>query len=110
MKTIIISAICTPLTKDDALHVSGALGRHHNHWSSHRPAATGGASGPRGGPTNAVRQQPQTLGLAILNYESTFGYLPPGGWSRNYRPFPSGASLHAIAPQGVNDYAERKSA
>jgi len=36
------------------------------------------------------------LGLAILNYESTFRYLPPGGWSRHARPFPDGASLHAI--------------
>ena len=36
------------------------------------------------------------IGIAVLNYESQYGHLPPAAYRLNFGGYPDGYSLHAL--------------
>ena len=65
----------------------------YDHRHSDRAVAAGGASGPRGGATQATRQQHQTSGLGAARLPRLQRLFPPGMRAR-------GPSVEALIPGG----------
>jgi prepilin-type processing-associated H-X9-DG protein len=94
------------------LYVGRIVGRHYDHRYFDRSAVAGGAGSPRGGTTDAMQQQSQTVGLGLseprvgdeLPSVGRLGFNPaysndwrqPSGWIYNLLPFMESQGIHDI--------------